>query len=153
MLLKLSYAKWRHFCVGLNGLIETNFIWLEIQIFSSQRWIGNVKYHQSSDISHTFVGNNIVNHSDVAGASPVGARSNYIFVLDLAPGFNGLGKNNCTTRREAFEFLGFGATCAWRVWRYPASICCKKTVICVACKLFAKISNNLRRETPWINVD
>ena len=30
-------------------------------------------YHQISDISRTLVGNKIVNHSDVVGASPLGA--------------------------------------------------------------------------------
>ena len=30
-------------------------------------------YHQTSDISRTLVGNNIVDHSDVVGASTVGA--------------------------------------------------------------------------------
>ena len=30
-------------------------------------------YHKTSNISRTIVGNNIVNHSDVVGASPVGA--------------------------------------------------------------------------------
>ena len=29
-------------------------------------------YRQTSDISRTWVGNNIVDHSDVVGASPVG---------------------------------------------------------------------------------
>ena len=32
-------------------------------------------YRQTSDISRTFVGNKIVDHSDVVGASPVGAAS------------------------------------------------------------------------------
>ena len=31
------------------------------------------KYPQSSDISHTLVGDKIIDHSDVVGASPVGA--------------------------------------------------------------------------------
>ena len=31
------------------------------------------KYHQTYDISHALVGNKIVNHSDVVGASPVDA--------------------------------------------------------------------------------
>ena len=31
--------------------------------------------------------------------------SNYIFILDLTPGFNGLGQNNCKTRAEIFKFL------------------------------------------------
>ena len=30
--------------------------------------------------------------------------SNYIFILDLTPGFIGLGKDNCTTRRETSKF-------------------------------------------------
>ena len=30
--------------------------------------------------------------------------SNYIFILDLKTGFNGLGKDNCKTRRESFKF-------------------------------------------------
>ena len=30
--------------------------------------------------------------------------ANYIFILDLTPGFIGLGKDNCKTRRETFKF-------------------------------------------------
>ena len=30
--------------------------------------------------------------------------SNHIFILDLTPGFNGFGKNNCTRKRESFKF-------------------------------------------------
>ena len=30
--------------------------------------------------------------------------SNYIFILDLTPGFNGLDKDNCKPRRETFKF-------------------------------------------------
>ena len=30
--------------------------------------------------------------------------SNYIFILDLTPGFTGLGEDNCKTRRQAFKF-------------------------------------------------
>ena len=30
--------------------------------------------------------------------------SNYIFILDLTPGFNGLGKDNCKTTWEWFKF-------------------------------------------------
>ena len=54
-------------------------------------------YRQVSNIRRTLVGNNIVDHSDVVGASP-------IFVLDLTPVFNGLSKDNCKTRREKFKF-------------------------------------------------
>ena len=31
--------------------------------------------------------------------------SNYIFILDLTPGFIGLGKDNCKTRWETFKFV------------------------------------------------
>ena len=34
---------------------------------------GNLTYHKVSNIRHTLVGNIIVAHSDVVGASPVGA--------------------------------------------------------------------------------
>ena len=30
--------------------------------------------------------------------------SNYIFILNLTPGFDGLGKDNCEMRRETFKF-------------------------------------------------
>ena len=33
----------------------------------------NTDYNKISNISHTLAGNNIVDHSDVVGASPVGA--------------------------------------------------------------------------------
>ena len=58
-------------------------------------------HRQTSNISCTLVGNKIVDHSDIVGAAPT---SNYIFILDLTPGFNILGGDNRKTRREAFEF-------------------------------------------------
>ena len=61
-------------------------------------------YRQVSNIRHTLAGNKIDDHSDVVGASPVGAAPNYIFIVDLTPGFIGLGKDNCTKRRETFKF-------------------------------------------------
>ena len=61
-------------------------------------------YRQVSNIRRTLVGNKIVDHSDVVGASPCRRCSNYIFILDLTPGFIGLGKDNCTMRRETFKF-------------------------------------------------
>ena len=35
--------------------------------------VGIINYHKTSNISNTLVGNKIVDHSDVVGASPVGA--------------------------------------------------------------------------------
>ena len=57
-------------------------------------------YHKVSNIRSTWVGNKIVDHSHVVGAAP----TTYIFILNLTPGFNGLGKGNCKTRRETFMF-------------------------------------------------
>ena len=59
-------------------------------------------YLQTSKISRTLVGNNIIDHSDVVGACR--RCSNYIFIPGVTPGFNGSGKNNCQVSREAFEF-------------------------------------------------
>ena len=50
-----------------------------------------IYYCSTSNISYTLVDNKIVDYLDVVAASPVG---------DLIPGFNGLDKYNCKTRRE-----------------------------------------------------
>ena len=60
-------------------------------------------YCQTSSISHSLVGNKLVDHSVVVGASPIRRCSNYIFILDLTPGFNELGKDNYNRRRETFK--------------------------------------------------
>ena len=46
--------------------------------------------------------------------------SNYIFILDLAPGFIELGKDNCKTRRETFKFCDL-VSLTLKVWRYLAT--------------------------------
>ena len=51
---------------------------------------GKSSYRQVSNIRRTLVFNKIVDHSDVV-------------ILDLTPGFIGLGKDNCKTR-ETFKF-------------------------------------------------
>ena len=64
-----------------------------------------MRYRQISNIRGTLVGNNIVDHSDV------------VSILDLTPGFNGLGKDNCTRRRELFKF-GDLVQLLLEIWRY-----------------------------------
>ena len=49
--IKIPCVKYQPFCLGFNVL----------------------DYHQTSNISHTMVGNKIVDHSDVVGTLPVGA--------------------------------------------------------------------------------
>ena len=41
----------------------------------------------------------------------------YISILDLTPGFNGLSKDNCKTRRETFQ-LGDLVLLVLEVWQY-----------------------------------
>ena len=69
---------------------------------SKSHWISI--YRQVSNIRHTLVGNKIVHHSDVVGASPTGDAPTTSSFSTLTPGFNGLGKDNCQTRRETFKF-------------------------------------------------
>ena len=64
----------------------------------------NYVYRQVSNIRRTFVGKEIVDHSDVVGASPVGAAPTTSSFSTLTPGFNGLGKDNYKMRRETFKF-------------------------------------------------
>ena len=88
--LKMSSAKRCSFHLGLNVLkpifqprsairfldislsILHNIWWLSLG--SINGWGHHLKgYHQTSNISHTLVGNKLVDHLDVVGASPVGA--------------------------------------------------------------------------------
>ena len=75
--------------LGLNELMYKEPSWDSISImmsfgnlgsfirqFTVIRWpllLGNLVYRQVSNISRNLVGNEIVDHSDVVGASPVGA--------------------------------------------------------------------------------
>ena len=60
-------------------------------------------YRQVSNISRT-LGNKIVDHSDVIGASPVGAAPTTSSFSTLTLGFYRLGKDNYKTNRESFKF-------------------------------------------------
>ena len=51
------------------------------------------------------MGNKIVDHSDVVGAS---WTSNYFFIFDFTPGVNGLGKDSC---KQDKKHLSFGIWC------------------------------------------
>ena len=68
--------------------------------------IGTIK----PNISCTLVGDKTVDNSYVVVASPVGGAptTSSFSTIDIMPGFNGLGKDNCKTRWETFKVLGFG---------------------------------------------
>ena len=61
-------------------------------------------YRHVYNIRRTLVGNNILDHSDVVGASPVGAAPTISSFSIWHLAFIGLGKDSCKTRRETFKF-------------------------------------------------
>ena len=78
-------------------------------------------YHQISNIRHLRVQ---LNCWPLRCSWSIVCRrcSNYIFILDLTPGFNALGKDNCKTRQETFEF-GDLVRLVIEIWRYPLVHC------------------------------
>ena len=89
-------------------------------ILNKSKW-----YCHTPNISHTLVGNKFVDHSVLVGWSPVGAAPTTALLprkavkfnhsLNITPGFNGLGKDNCRTRWETMKYLDL----AWlilQVW-------------------------------------
>ena len=87
----------------------------QIKISHSHFWPRKNKIYRRTSARSTWLGNAIVDHSDVVHSLTRYSRfcswsttcrrcSNYIFILDLTPRFNGLDKDNCNTRRESFKF-------------------------------------------------
>ena len=64
-------------------------------------WNGAIYCRQTSNINRTLVGNTIFWSLRCSWSS----ADNYIFILDLTPGFNGLGKDNCKTKLETYKFF------------------------------------------------
>ena len=62
------------------------------------------EYRETFNIRRNFIANKLVDHSDVVGASPVGAAPTSIVILDLTPDFNEMDENNWKARRETFTF-------------------------------------------------
>ena len=111
-LLAQSVQKWR----DLHGILTYkeeknitgtyhNGLWDQTSGYRKTKWRLTIKYHQTSNISHTLVSNGLVDHSDVVAASPVGAAptTSSFSTLQLAS-TNGLGKDNWKMRRESFKF-------------------------------------------------
>ena len=66
-------------------------------------WPYFATYRKVSNISRTLVGNEIVDHSDVVGASPVGAAPTTSSFSNWTSGFNTLRKDNCMPRPGTFK--------------------------------------------------
>ena len=60
-------------------------------------------YRKTSNASHTLVGNKIVDNSRCSWSIACRRCSNYIFILNLTPGFNGLSEDNCKRIQETFK--------------------------------------------------
>ena len=97
--------------------------------------LSHLIYRETSNISHTLIGNKLVDHWDVGWASPVGAAPTTSSFL--TPGFNGLGKDK-STRRAIFKFWDlvwliievwrFSLTKVIAVWRHIDGLVQKKDV-------------------------
>ena len=74
-------------------------------------------YRKASNIRRTLVGNKIVDHSDVVGASPVGAAPTTSSFSTLASGFKGFSKDSHKTVRESFKCWGL-VRLILETWRY-----------------------------------
>ena len=82
-------------------------------------------YRKTSNIRRTSVGNKIVDHSDVVGASPVGAApSTSSGILDLTSGFKGFGKDSRKTVRESFKCWDL-VRLVLENWRYIVFALCE----------------------------
>ena len=63
-------------------------------------------YSQTSKIRRTLVCDKIVGHSDVVGASPVGAAPTTVFIVDsVTYGFNRSDKDNRARRDEKHDLV------------------------------------------------
>ena len=104
------WVAWSSIHFHLNGhqrlhicRLHHKYTWVYIYIYIYV-YIYMYVYRQVSIIRHTLLGNKIVDHSDLVGESPVARCSNYIFILELTPGFIELDKDNSKTRRETLKF-------------------------------------------------
>ena len=91
-------------------------------------------YRQTSKLGRKLVSNKIADHRACRGCS------NYIFVLDLTPGVNGLSKKTCKTRRVTLK-LWDSVRLILHIWQYihvPICLYIHKT------KHFEKSLNFLR---------
>ena len=65
------------FCYAYEFLVDLNYLfaYIHLEYADAAGATVPVEYRQTTNIIRTLVGNNIVYHSDVFGASPVGAAS------------------------------------------------------------------------------
>ena len=122
---KWSHSKWK--TLGGHGIFWRSMtspclmmLWLLVALSHQQIWYmcwpwniswflpprWHLNYCKVSNIRCTLVGNYYVNCWSLRCSWSIACQrcSNYIFILNLTSGFNGLGKDNYQMRREAFKF-------------------------------------------------
>ena len=101
-------------------------------------------YRQVCNIRRTLVGNKIVDHSDVVGASPVGAAP----TTDWVPGFNRLRKDNCKTRgkKKFCDLMWFILEIWWYLWFISAN---QWTRWLMDIQMIISSSYFFQRRLPW----
>ena len=105
------------------------------------------KFFEGEQIQSVFISQNV-------GTLKIANMQNfcsgvYIFILDLKPGFNGLGKDSCKTRRKTFKF-GDLMWLILEIWRYVVRIRFRHS------NNWAYVLKNIERHTadtivPWPN--
>ena len=97
---------------GKTGSCDSYVVTWKARAQQALYWLS---YRQLSNIRCT-LGYKFVDHS-CSWSITCRRCSNYIFFLDLAPGFNGLGNDNCKTRRGAFKLWDL-VHLILEIWRY-----------------------------------
>ena len=90
-------SSWTSACLVLNLILTHAFC----KISSDTT---DCNYRQTSTIMCTLVSNIICWSLRCSWSIACGCCHNYIFILNLSPGFNGLYRDKCKTRRETFQF-------------------------------------------------
>ena len=80
-----------------HKIIKYIILWVVLKL-------SNIRYCQTSNISHTLVSNKTVDHSDVVGASPVSAAPTTSSFLTEHLTSMDCTKDNCKARQETFKF-------------------------------------------------
>ena len=102
----LSFILYPLWFLSSNGSILAAREWKRFQnirFFGSDYEIFKSQWHEAIDVNNKpEIGP--VDHDFDKRYTACRRCSNWIFIIDLTPGFNGLGKDNYKTRREPFKF-------------------------------------------------
>ena len=130
-----------HFFIGSGQMVHhyfTRCLWVPLSRQLQQTIVSKL-HCQTSDISHTLVGNKIVDHSDVVGALPVGAAPTTSSFLTLT-WLQWIGQRQLQDRDE--KHLSFGIWCILEIWPHARSLPCDMWLVFVGAFLLFTQSLN-----------